>query len=138
MQRMRLRFLILPSAFAIFLCARSVRAAESCNQVDVTAGSTATVSVLLPDTAQNLQPRLTARDTRESKPVDPWGPCPTTAPFGACTPAAHAGIATLTNNTIFDPGDGMQLIGFQVKNAAGGPTRTVRLCVQYDSASKYQ
>ena len=83
-------------------------------------------------------PRLTARDTRESKPVDPWGPCPTTAPFGACTPAAHAGIATLTSNTIFDPGDGMQLIGFQVKNAAGGPTRTVRLCVQYDSASKYQ
>jgi hypothetical protein len=131
MQRTRLRFLILGSVFAILSCARAVLAAQSCNQIDVVAGSTATVSVLLPDTAQNVQSQVTARDTGESKPVDPWGPCPTTAPFGACTPATHAGIQTLTSNTILDPGDGMQLIGFQVKNAAGGPTRTVRLCVQY-------
>jgi hypothetical protein len=131
MQRTQLRFLNLLSIAALLSYARAARAAESCNQVDVAPGSQATVSVLLPDTAQGVQTKLTVRDAGTTKPVDPWGPCPTATPYGACTPAAHAGIATVTSSKIFDPGDGMQLIGFQMKNAASGPTRTVRLCVQY-------
>jgi len=124
-------FLILLWTMVIVVCARPSRAGESCNQTDVAAGGAVTISVLLPDVAQNLQPRLTARDAGASKPVDPSGPCPTAAPYGPCTPAAHANLATVTMSKVLDPDDGMQLVGFQMKNAAGAPARTVRLCVQY-------
>src|SRR5262245_64735458 len=97
---MRLRFLILLSSFVVLSMVRPTGAAESCNQTDVAPGSEATVSVLLPDVAQNLQPRLTARDASESKPVDPWGPCPIAEPFGPCTPAPHATLTTVTTRKI--------------------------------------
>jgi hypothetical protein len=128
---MRPCLLILPS-FVVLLLAAPVPAAESCNQIEVTPGGEATISVLLPDIARNLRPRLTDRDASESKPVDPWGTCPTAEPYGPCAPAAHATLTTGTTRKIFDPGDGMQLLGFRMRNAAGAPTRTLRLCVQYE------
>lgn len=122
------RFTLL--AFVAFLSSAGTSGAtESCNQVEVAPGSEASVSVLLPDTAQSPQPRLTARNATESKPVDAWGPCPTADPYGPC---ASTGLATVTARKVFDPGDGMQLIGFRMKNAAGAPARTVRLCVHYE------
>ncbi|HXJ36768.1 MAG TPA: hypothetical protein VMS22_22255 [Candidatus Eisenbacteria bacterium] len=112
-------------------CVRATRAAESCNQVAITPGTEATVSVLLPDVASGLQTRLQVRDARASKPVDPWGGCPTTQPYGTCSPATHADASTVATSKIYDPGDGMQLIGYRMKNAAAAMTRDPRLCVQY-------
>ena len=132
---MRFYFLILPS-FMVLLSAEPLLAHESCNQIEVAPGGEETISLLLPDVAQNLQPRLTGRDAGESKPVDKWGTCPTAAPYGACAPAAHATLTTVATRKIYDPGDGMQLLGFRMKNAAGAPTRTVRLCVRYDGGSQ--
>jgi hypothetical protein len=129
----KIRITALVFGFATLAGTRSILAAESCNQTEIAPGSEGSVSVLLPDIANNLRPRLTARDARASKPVDPWGACPTTEPYGPCTPAGHGNIATVATSKIFDPGDGMQLIGFRLKNAAGAVTRDVRLCVQYGS-----
>jgi hypothetical protein len=60
--------------------------AESCSQIELTPGSEATVSVLLPDTAKDLQPRLSVRNVRAAGPVDSWGTCPTTTPYGPAHP----------------------------------------------------
>jgi hypothetical protein len=129
MKRTQFRIMAFLLGVVTVACTQSVLAAESCNQIEVAPGSEGTVSLLLPDVARNLRPRLTARDARDSKPVDSWGACPTAAPYGGC--AAHDDIATVTTRTIFDPGDGMQLLGFRMKNGAKAATRDVRLCVQY-------
>ena len=109
-------------------CTQVVLAAESCNQIELTPGSEATVSVLLPDNALNLQPRLSVRNARASAPADSWGTGPTTAPYGACTPVAD--VATVSTNKIVDPADGMQLIEFRLKNGSQATKRDVRLCVR--------
>lgn len=115
----------------VLSCGPVARAAESCNQIELPPDSEATVSVLLPDVADDLQPRLTVRTARESAPVDAWGPCPTAEPYGACSPAAHGDVRTVGARKIMDPGDGMRLIGFRLKNGGGGPRSDVRLCVRY-------
>jgi len=109
-------------------CTQVALSAESCNQIELTPGSEATVSVLLPDNAKDLQPRLSVRNVRAAGPVDSWGTCPTTTPYGACTPAAD--VATVSTNKIVDPADGMQLIEFRLKNGSQATKRDVRLCVR--------
>jgi hypothetical protein len=109
-------------------CTQVALSAESCNQIELTPGSEATVSVLLPDNAKDLQPRLTVRNARASGPIDSWGTCPTTAPYGACIPVAD--VATVSTNKIVDPADGMQLIAFRLKNGSQATKRDVRLCVR--------
>jgi hypothetical protein len=109
-------------------CSQVALAAESCNQIELAPGSEATVSVLLADVAKDLQPRLTIRNARASGPADSWGTCPTTAPYGACTPVAD--VATVGTNKIVDPADGMQLIAFRLKNASQATKRDVRLCIR--------
>jgi len=109
-------------------CTHVALAAESCNQIELAPGSEATVSVLLPDNATNIQPRLSVRNARAAGPVDSWGTCPTTAPYGACTPVAD--VATVSTNKIVDPADGMQLIAFRLKNGSQATKRDVRLCIR--------
>ena len=106
-------------------------AMEGCNQVELAPGSEGTVSVLLPDIANNLRPRLTVRDTHESAPVDAWTACPITEPWGACAPPTHADVATVGTRKVNDPADGMQLVAFRLKNGSASVKRDVRLCVQY-------
>ena len=115
----------------IVSCTRAAHVAESCNQIELAPGGEAMVSVLLPDTAVDFQPQLMARDARDSRPVDAWGACPTTEPYGACAPAAHGDVVTVDVRRVVDPGDGKQLLGFHMKNGAGAPKRDVRLCVQH-------
>jgi len=125
------RVLAILAGIAILACTGAALAMESCNQVDVAPRSDATISLLLPDVANDLQARLKVRDTHESGPVDAWTTCPIAAPYGTCASPAHADISTITTRRVVDPADGMQLIAFRLKNGSASLKRDVRLCVQY-------
>ena len=118
-------------AVVIFVCARGALAAQTCNQIELAPSSESSVSLLLPATAIDLKPTVMVRNARDSGAADAWGPCPTTAPFGACAPAVHADVTTVAPRKVLDPDDGMQLLAFQMKNASKSTKRDVRLCVQY-------
>jgi hypothetical protein len=125
------RVVAILAGIVILPCTGAALAMESCNQVEVAPGSEATISLLLPDVANDLQARLRVRDTHESAPVDAWTVCPVTAPYGTCASPAHADIAAISTRRVVDPGDGMQLVAFRLKNGSKSLKRDVRLCVQY-------
>lgn len=120
----QLRTIAIAIAVAVLTSAGHALAAQGCNQLQLAAGEQASVSVLLPDVATDLQPTLSARNAGGDK----WGACPTTGPFGPC--AGHADVTVVDSKKILDPDDGMQLIGFKLKNGSSS-TRDVRLCVKY-------
>src|SRR4029453_12343454 len=86
-------------------CTQVALSAEGCNQIELAPGSEATVSVLLPDNAKDLQPRLSVRNAHAAGPVDSWGTCPTTTPYGACTPVADVAPVSTNKNVDPDAGD---------------------------------
>ena len=116
---------------AMLPCPGAALALQGCNQVEIAPRSEATVSVLLPDPATDPRPQLTVRNAHKAGPVDNWTACPITKPYGACAPPTHADVATVGTRWVVDPGDGMQLIAFRLKNGSASVKRDVRLCVQY-------
>jgi len=125
------RVVAILAGIVILPCTGAALAVESCNQVEVAPGSEATISLLLPDVANDLEARLRVRDTHESPPVDAWTVCPVAAPYGTCASPAHADISTISTRRVVDAGDGMQLVAFRLKNGSKSLKRDVRLCVQY-------